>query len=372
MSEFGRLLRNHRENCRDPLFPARKLSQARLGEILGNELGTHGYSGAAVSDWERGKSKIHADERLVLAGLIKVLHDCGGLATLEQANQLLTVGNYRLLDAKDTERIFPGTINALKIEQPKPKHSKSFIPFLLGNLFFMSEEEFQSLLVSAEEGPYPAWPRVLAAFLRKAFDHFSIITIIWMWAWLIALWLIAPSLRWPFADRDSALLAIRLLICGTLIVPLLIGLLVNTRDNVYWKQQGQVDAFLLRLYTYQGAGIGFDAGFFIVFPLGLARYYLHLESSTWIEIAAVTMGLVLGNMGARVVPYNLWHAYGRLRLADGGIFFVVALLGPLWGFFLWEFYPVLQVPVLGTVIILIGLTIAVIIPVRQSRQMSDR
>jgi len=371
MSEFGNLLRNHRENCRDPLQPARKLSQARLGEILGNELGAQGYSGAAVSDWERGKSKTHADERLVLTSLIKVLHDCGGLDAVEQANQLLTAGNYRTLDMDETQKIFKQIPDVSHVEQSSIKEIRpqSRIPFLIENLFSVPEDELRVMIRDAEGGPPPSWPRILAAFMRKTADHFSIsiTTIIWVWIWLIAWWLVAPSLRWHFADQEDALLALEKYMVGTLVVPLMIGLLVKTKDNVYWRQQEKADPVLLRLYTYQGAGIGFNMGYFFVFPLSLVRYYLDLDSIVWIEIAAVTMGLILGNMGARVVPYNLWRAYGRLKLSDGGIFFVVALLGPLWGFFLWEFYPVLQVPALGTVIILLALTIAVIIKARRSR-----
>ena len=33
---------------------------------MGDAMGDSGYSGAAISDWERDKSKINADERLVL------------------------------------------------------------------------------------------------------------------------------------------------------------------------------------------------------------------------------------------------------------------------------------------------------------------
>ena len=124
---------------------------------------------------------------------------------------------------------------------------------------------------------------------------------------------------------------------------------------------------MLRLYTYQGAGIGFNLGYFFVFPLGLARHYLNLESTAWIEIAAATLGLVLGNTAARVVPYNLWRAYGRLTFKDGGIFFVVALLGPLWGFFFLEYYSILLTPILGIIVILLAVTITVIISARQAK-----
>jgi len=313
MNEFGTLLRDFRESYRDPLFPARKLSQVRLGELLGGKLGIQGYSGAAVCDWENGKNKIHADDRLVLTALIQVLIECGGLKTMENANQLLNAGNYRALDAGETQKVFGetgGETKEKKIESPVPL------------------KELQRLISQAREGPRPAWPRVLATLMRWGMDHISIsvTTIFWVWIWLGAWWLVGPSLRWPFGDRESAFRAVGMFVSGTLIVPLCIGLLVNTKDNEYWKQQNGINTFRLRLFTYQGAAIGFTLGYFLVFPFVLVRYYLRLESALWLELAAVTTSLILGNMAAHVVPHNLWRAYGRLTLRDGGIF----LLLPCW------------------------------------------
>ena len=64
MQTFGHLLRIYRRRCADPLRGG-LLTQERLGELIGAEIGDVGYSGAAVSDWERDKSKINADDRLV-------------------------------------------------------------------------------------------------------------------------------------------------------------------------------------------------------------------------------------------------------------------------------------------------------------------
>ncbi|MCB9422803.1 MAG: NACHT domain-containing protein [Ardenticatenaceae bacterium] len=114
MTTFGQQLRVYRRQCRDPLRGG-IMTQARLGELLGDELDHAGYSGAAVSDWERGKSKIHADDRLALVGLVAALHRCGGLNTLAEANHLLRAGNYRALDVQEQSRIFPDSV-----PQPAP------------------------------------------------------------------------------------------------------------------------------------------------------------------------------------------------------------------------------------------------------------
>jgi hypothetical protein len=107
MQLFGDLLRKHRRRTQDPLKGG-PLTQVRLGELLGHYLGGAGYTGAAVSDWELNKSKINADERLLLVSLINLLVEHGGLTDLEEANRLLYSGNYRPLDNVEIERVFPG------------------------------------------------------------------------------------------------------------------------------------------------------------------------------------------------------------------------------------------------------------------------
>ncbi len=114
MTTFGQQLRAYRRQCQDPMRKG-TLTQVRLGELLGDELGDAGYSGAAVSDWERDRSKINADDRLVLVSLIAVLNRCGGLHTLDEANQFLQSGNYRALDAHEQSPIFPDTIGEANI-----------------------------------------------------------------------------------------------------------------------------------------------------------------------------------------------------------------------------------------------------------------
>jgi hypothetical protein len=241
MSNFGTLLRNLREACRDPIFSSRKLSQQKFGILLGSELGIQGYSGAAVSDWERGKSKINADERLVLVMMIKVLHDHGGLQKVEIANQLLESGNYRVLDEEEARKIFQDFPSRLNFKQPAYSEENPILGKLLSlaDMFSISRDELDELLVKAKEGPDPSWPRVLAAFMREATDRYSLshTSVLWIAVWLLAVWLIGPSLRLPFTDHVSALRAIYMYMAGSLIIPLLIGMLVNTRDNEYWKRQ---------------------------------------------------------------------------------------------------------------------------------------
>ncbi|NWG05140.1 MAG: helix-turn-helix transcriptional regulator [Chloroflexi bacterium] len=364
MNTFGETLRAFRQTSNDPDRSQKRLSQERLGELMGRAMGDFGFSGAAVSDWERGKSRISVQDRNVLTALIQVLHQCGGIRTPAEANRLLEAGNYKALDTAEMQKIFGGMTEEKKDLRPSAGeygNTQSSALLLLTDFFSIPRKELQRLIVQVEDGPSPVWPRVLAALMRWVMDHASISTgaIFWIWIWLGTWWLMGPSLRWPFIDHESAVRAVIMFIGGTLTAPLCIGLLVKTRENEYWKQQNGVNLCLLRLYTYQGAGIGFNLGYFFIFPLVLIRYHLQLESTIWIEFIAATLSLFLGNMAARVVPYNLWRAYGRLSLKDGGIFFVVALLGPLWGFFFLEFYAILVTPVLGWLVILLAVMLLV-------------
>ncbi len=118
------------------------LTQARLGEMVGQQLGHIGYSGAAVSDWERDKSKIHADDRLVLIALVAVFRQCGGLHTLEEVNTFLAAGNYRALDEAERDQAFPewaagqkdGAAEAQKRLPHTGDHPSSVVPTAAGLL----------------------------------------------------------------------------------------------------------------------------------------------------------------------------------------------------------------------------------------------
>src|SRR5215207_5135703 len=302
MTTFGKALRTFREMTRDPDRHNRPLSQVRLGVLMGHIMDDRGFSGAAVSNWERGGNKISEDDRKVLVALIKVLYEYGGIETPEDSNQLLEAGNYRTLDKEEAHEVFGEIPVEASVEQPVPEQeiSKSFTSFLVEKLLSLWDIELRSLLDNAKKGPPPSWPRVLALFMRKSSERisFSPKTVLWIGICWIAWWLVAPSLRWPFADRDAAATAIGMYAAATLILPLLIGLMVDTKNNEYWKQEGLMNSRLLRLYTYQGAGIGFNLGYFFVFPVVLIKYFLGLDSSVWAELAAAILGVILGNMSA--------------------------------------------------------------------------
>ncbi|MBI5950622.1 MAG: helix-turn-helix transcriptional regulator [Chloroflexi bacterium] len=360
---FGKQLRAFRLQCHDPVS-GKPLSQQRLGDLLGEEMGA-GFSGAAVSDWERGESKIHVDDRHVLISLLKVLNKTGGLKTSSEANLLLEAGNYRALNPDEKQRVFPG-------EESKPADGESK-PLVVHSPYggFLSDG-FQKLLDEAREGPSPAWTRVVTALLRRLSDRVSVPGVfrglIWFWIWIASYLMLAPLLYGFFYTPETVLVSIVEYVCASLILPLCVGMLTNTRDNPFWQQDEEVSSLVLRLYTHQGAYVGFHIGYFIVFALRLLAYSLQVKFSLPTQFILVGLPLFLGNVASQVVPYNLWRAYGRLRLSDGAIFFVFVPLGFLWGWFLFQFHPVLMSPTSGIIVTLAAITLLVSMMTLQYRR----
>lgn len=357
---FGKQLRIFRLKCSEPSHN-KTLSQQKMGELLFDEMGVR-YSGAAVSDWERGKSKISADNRLVLVSLVKILKQEGGIKALEDANLLLESGNYRALNKKEGVEIFPemsGEIIYQTLNSAEGGESPQNRPTVPASIFFNSPE-YQKMLGEASEGPKPVWPRIFIALLKKVTRQWSahqvFMAFIWVWIWLLAYILIAPSLRWPFPMDGDGLQIMVFYAGGTIILPLLIGAVVNTNIQPFWRERGVSNEISIRLYVHQGAYIGFHLGYFVLFPLAVIQGQLSIQPVAWIEFIKMIAPLILGYIGAQLVPYNLWRAYGRLALKDGGIFFIFILLGPIWAWYTLEFQKIIPSPFIGMIIILVAVT----------------
>ncbi len=202
------------------------------------------------------------------------------------------------------------------------------------------------------------WPRVVVAVINKVTGRWTVFDGVrffaWLWIWLVAYWMIAPSLQWPFASREDAVQDMALYAAGSVILPFLIGIMTAVKNNPFWREQRTVNRLTLHLYIYQGASIGFHLGYFVVFAFSLTRYYLRIQPAVWIEVIEMLIPLLIGYAGAQLVPHNLWRAYGRLHLKDGGIFFVFAVLGPFWAWFFFEFYDVLIAQGIGIIILLLS------------------
>ncbi len=356
--KFGNQLLFFRQQTLNPKT-YKPLTQQQLGELLQEEIDIR-YSGAAVSDWERNQSKINADDRYLLTSLIKILKRHGGIKTLQDANLLLEAGNYRALNADEKNGIFSEEIgNGSQQTLPKEHSQNPGSPF--SNIFFNSPVKFQKILAEAGEGPPPVWPRVVVAVINKTTSQWTIFHILrflaWLWIWLIAYLMTIPSLQWPFDSQENAYQAMRLYVAGSILVPLLLSAMIGIKNNTYWQEQEITAHHTLRLFIYQGASVGFHLGYFLIFAFSLTQYYFQAQLAIWVEAVKMLIPLFIGYAGAHLVPYNLWRAYGRLNLKDGGIFFIFIILGPLWAWFFLEFYETLITQKLGAILILISATI---------------
>ena len=358
--DFGKNLYFFRLQTIDPKT-GKPITQQKLGELVGHELGRSAYTGAAISDWERGKSRISADDRLLLISLVKILNRYGGIRFSDDANLLFESGNFRALNAEERERIFPG----FRAENESPillSQNISNLQFLLDGLKFIPFADYQVMLEKAKQGPPPYWPRAAVFVIRRLADSFTAVDvltgIIWIWIiWLAHKFFIAPSLAWNFSSRENTLQIMTLYAAGSLIIPALIGGLTNTKDNPYWAAQNMRRSVMLRLYVHQGAYVGYHSGYFITLLTMFVQIMLGLRLPEWLGVIHVIFPLVVSYAGARLIPYNLWLAYSRLDLKDGGVFFIFAVLGPLWALFLLEFYDLLSYPIIGAVLVLSALAL---------------
>jgi hypothetical protein len=239
----------------------------------------------------------------------------------------------------------------------------------------LADDELQAMLIEAEKGPSPSWPRIVVSLVNKLTATWSISKaargMLWAWIWLLCWAFMAPSLSWPFANQMEAEYAIIIYAAGALIIPLLIGLLTTTRGNKFWEDQNLDNSLNIRLYTYQGAGIGYHLGYFAVFTLRLLSYYLHLNFTTLFQLLLALLPVAIGYASTRLVPYNLRRAYGRLSLKDGWIFFVFLILGPVWGFFFYHFNSIFLSPSLGALMILLAITIFIVVASLQLYKQKD-
>lgn len=362
---FGSQLRLFRLQTLTPK-KHKPLTQQKLGELLGIELADGGFSGAAVSDWERNQSKINADQRLVLLSLIKVLKQYGGIKSSKDADVLLESGNYRSLNQQEKSAVFPEELS----EQPTASipQTSNFL-FFLESVHIISPAELQQMFIAAKQGPPPSYPRFLVSLINRSFSQITSIhvfkAILWVWICFFAYLLIIPSLNWQPINNENPTQAIGLYAIGSLILPLFVGAMTNTDNNIFWKEQDLPNLATLRLYVHQGAFVGFHVGYFFIFLFSFLFSILDIQPSGFINLVKTTFPIAIAYVSAQLVPYNLWLAYKRLDLRDGGIFFFFAILGPVWGVFFLEFYKTLTSGFMGTITLLIAITIVIWLQTRK-------
>jgi hypothetical protein len=357
-TKFGSLLRIYRGRSRHPIS-GKSLTQEQLGELIGNTVGTTAYSGTAVSDWERNRSHIHKDDRTVLLALVATLYQYGGITTIEEANTMLLAGNYRSLDQEETNILF-------QIKPSKTEHKQLFArgPILLELLK-------QTLMPNLPPPTRQNWSASLLSIMGWMGDKMNpwsaIRGFFWLLGWIFAVQTLTPVLR-LFSKSELQIGAIGLYALGAFSLPWLVGGLIQTREDVFWRDQGLAKDWQVRAYTYLGAATGLHVGFTLLFMLGLVYYYASGEGlGAWASAILLILALVISAASAREVPFNQWRAFARVRLRDGAIFSVFIVFPFLFSFFWIVSYDVLLNRLIGPLVFSLAFLIIAWLSVHSSR-----
>jgi hypothetical protein len=358
---FGQALQKCRKKCIDPLNH-KPLSQVRFGELIGSTMGVReGYSGAAIHHWESGKDRIHNDDRHVLLSIVQVLHQLGGISCQTKADELLLLGQYAPLS---TEELVRAGFDPHLVEKPA-QVAEVDVDVLAGKIagdiedrMFRPFRKFWPDHPDAGSCSSVQWPEWLLVRMGGILSHWSservLSAIAWTTVWLLTWQLVFRVLDWPFANAMQAWFTIILYAGSAFALPFIIGGLTPTKSDPFWQKPDNPPSWILRLYTHQGAAAGYHVGFAIVFAVWLLLNYLGMtQLPDWLTGLAAVWPVLLGYAAARQVPVNLWRAYGRLRLADGGIFFTLFAFPPFFAWYFFHYYPLLLSATGGLAMILL-------------------
>lgn len=117
---FGENLRKSRLAGRDPASQ-RPLSMERLGEMIGERLGTPDFpSFQIIWNWEHNKNQPDARDRNLILAIADALVEAGGLRAMEEANNLLDSGGYTLLRPDEQAKLFLGGNGGIDTPPPPP------------------------------------------------------------------------------------------------------------------------------------------------------------------------------------------------------------------------------------------------------------
>jgi len=231
---------------------------------------------------------------------------------------------------------------------------------LHGKTFILGLRKHRARRMAAHPGYISA--AFAAAIMRRISDRIEAWdltrALFWLPVWILAYITLNPVLQWPFPSRETASNSTIIYICASFILPLCIGLLTNTDNNLVWKGREKASSTIVRLYTYQGAFIGFHLGYFLIFAFLLVVFYFQLKLPLWFQFALAGFPLLMGAIGAHVVADNLWRSYRGLSLHEGAIFFAFIPLGLVWGWFFLQHYSWLTSPLMGAAIIITALLLA--------------
>jgi hypothetical protein len=328
---FGSLLRLYRHRCSDPKT-GRRLSQERLGALIGEELGTR-YTAQAVSDWERDQSQIHKDHRQVLLALIQILYDMGGISKPEEAEHLLAAGNYRGLTIYESSQIFGLT---------GPSVRNKYQPSQFENFLIGFGEKLNNLTPLA---------------------YFKSIALVLSW---LATWLgITPVMN--IASKERELLpAVAIFGLTNLIVPAVLAWSTPSDKDLTQIESKPLTLWLLRNI---GGSIGYMLGNLSILALALVAY--HLLFYPWPRLIILLLSIwpvLLGSASVHMVPRNYLVAYQRIDFQDFKQMLITFLLPFLISWSIYTFHALLLSKILGPLFLILGMSGVGVVLYLQTRQ----
>lgn len=314
---FGSLLRSFRNKCNDPLT-GRRLSQERLGALIGEAVGTR-YSAQAVSDWERDRSQINKDHRQVLIALVQILRDFGGIRSVDEAERFLAAGNYRGLDREELHQIF-GMEKTEKAAEIRKRY------------WHMKFDSFYN------------WKNNLTLIS-------GLKMIVWVICWATTYLGFGPVLDFSLRGKTNLVTTAVIWSLTLWILPFVVVWCAPTKLNTPDGRQTSSTSYFSQAV---GTSLGFSLGATNVLTLALISYNLYLYP--WPKLITFLFCLwpvVLGGSGGNLVNLHPSLENRRRTLHTELIFFLILLIPPLLGVGLYFLHPLLLSRVLGPLLLIV-------------------
>ncbi len=351
--QFGRILRQYRNQARDP-ESGKALTQQRFIDLLYEKTGIQ-YTHGAISEWERNKSSIGKDDRNTLVGLVWVLFDCGGIQERIEGDYLLEVGNYRALSVEECEKISPQWAIKLKEDPPQPDENSS--PQIILRILFTYIETFL-LETETNDTPPPLapvviWQDILTPWLKRKGVFAKLLQIvIWIFVAAGIVLLIFPIMYW---ESTPSFTIIWRYIVGATILPLLIASLTWLYSKQQWQLGNKKSDSNRLLFMMSGALFGFHVSILTIFLVLI--FLFALDEINLVEISIIFQLLLAGLFVIPLTIYTshqmaqlVWNAFHTFLFTyhDAILLGLLLSFATLWGMLTAKFVPYLNLyPLLG-------------------------
>jgi hypothetical protein len=221
MSDFGKHLRHYRLQTVAPRSdPPKPLTQEELAGLMDEIVPVHEKM---ISFWETGTRRISHRRRDLQICLINVLHECGGIQTLDEANELLRLGRYDVLSAAEGQQLDPAWI-VVPPDRPQTVPPQAVYQPWWQSVYGWLDRFFR--WSEADDHARMSWAGMVIWSLgvvngRLTLDHFLTFFATFL-LWITAVWLLVPALQWPLTPQPVLQQAVGRLLVGWFGLPLLL------------------------------------------------------------------------------------------------------------------------------------------------------